>query len=357
MMKKTTSALAVAALLGTGAASAATFQVNDTTSFSVSGDIQMVYQDQEDTDTTIQDNGSSLVFSGATEVDGVTAFFSIDHDSFDDSFDAVGSSGDGDEGHIGIRGAFGDIRFGKESAAYETLDGLFDYQWDLNTTSVSPGDRARVLQYRNSMGDLSYVLGAQLNGEAQEATDGSTTSFAAAASYDVGGITFTAAYDQRANDTRVDNQGTTTGTDIILDNGDDTGFDTDPTVDDTSRVIDDPVYGIAASFDVQNVAISVGYQKDADEVNEADITSVSAQTAVGGVNLYGVYQNVSYDTAPTVREGIRSVTADQSDDSFNEYIVGASYGFGPMTFAAEYLTFDNDNDENDIVSLVAYYGF
>jgi predicted porin len=300
----------------------------------------VVYQNEEGADTTIADNGSSLVFSGESTLEnGMTTFFNIDFDSFGGGFDFVGSNSGStfttDEGHIGVRGDFGDIRFGKESAAYETLDGLFDYQWDLNTTSISPGDRARVLQYRNSLGDVSYVVGAQINGGQQEETGGSTTSVAGAATYDLGTVSLTAAYDQRANDTRND-QADGEGTD---------------------RVIDEPIYGLAASFDVQTISMSVGYQKDADETNEADIVSLSASAPVGGVSLYGVYQTVSYDSAPTVADGVRSIENDQTDDTFNEYIVGASYGIGPMVFAAEYLKFDNLNDENDRVSFVGYYGF
>jgi predicted porin len=338
MMKKTTSALAVAALLGTGAASAATFQVNDDTTMSVYGDLQAAYIDEENEDTTLIDNASSFGFSGETTLDsGVTTFFNLEFDGFGSGIDFVGSNGTStfatDEGHFGIRGDFGDIRFGKESAAYETLDGIFDYQWDVNTTSISPADRARVLQYRNSLGDVSYVVGAQINGgQQEETTGGSTTSVAGAATYDLGTVSLTAAYDQRANDTREDDN-------------------------DNKRVIDEPIYGVAASFDVQTVSMSVGYQKDADKTNEADIVSLSASAPVGGVNLYGVYQTVSYDSAPQVSEGIRSISTDQTDDTFNEYIVGASYGVGPMVFAAEYVKFDNLNDENDRVSFVGYYGF
>lgn len=338
MMKKTTSALAVAALLGTGAATAATFQVNDNTSLSLSGDIQMVYQDREatqdreTTDSSIFDNGSSLVFSGEHTSNGVTTFFNLDHDSFDTAFDAVGTTGDGDEGHIGVRGDFGDIRFGKESAAYETLDGLFDYQWDLNTTSVSPGDKARVLQYRGpAIGNVSYVLESQINGEAEKVADGNQISLAAAGSVDLGVVSLTAAYDQRAN------------------NG-------------TASKVDEALYGLAASFDIQDIAVDVGYQKDGDSSNEADIISVSGKYYTGPVGLYGVYQAVSYDNAPIVDDegdSLRdSLKTTATDDSFNEFIVGASYSVNDaLTVAAEYLDFGNDDDEGDTVSLVGYYGF
>lgn len=326
-MKKTTSALAVAALLGTGAATAATFQVNDNTSLSLSGDIQMVYQDRETTDSSIFDNGSSLVFSGEHTSNGVTTFFNLDFDSFNDSFSAVGTTGDGDEGHIGVRGDFGDIRFGRESAAYETLDGLFDYQWDLNTTSVSPGDKARVLQYRGpAIGNVSYVLESQINGEAEKVADGNQISLAAAGSVDLGAVSLTAAYDQRAN------------------NG-------------TASKVDEALYGLAASFDIQDIAVDVGYQKDGDSSNEADIISVSGQYYTGPVGLYGVYQAVSYDNAPST--SLRgSLNTAATDDSFNEFIVGASYSVNDaLTVAAEYLDFGNDDDEGDTVSLVGYYGF
>ena len=327
MMKKTTSALAIAALLGTGAASAATFQVNDDTTITLFGDLQFAYYDQNDTNgdsaSNITDNASSLVF-GAEQVqsNGLTTFGHIDLDGFGTLEDDTSSAGTGatdltvDEAIVGVRGDFGSIAFGRNEGAYEMVADYFDYQEGIIPTAIGPGDISRVVQYRNSVDNVDFGIDVQVNSDDEKAaTDGSSASFAGSIAVDLDAVVLTGAYDQRANGN------------------------------------DDPRYGAVASFGLGDVGIDLGYQLD-DGDNASDILSLGGRYTYGPGDLYGVAQNISYDN---------KVTNDQArngEDSFTEVAIGANYNVGTNMYVwAEYGQYDLNDDENDGLATGVYYSF
>ena len=331
MMKKTTSALAIAALLGTGAASAVTFQVNDETTFSIAAGIYATYKDETDTNgdgnTSFFDNGSDLVFSGEHTANGMTTFFNIDFDGFD-AVDAGGTVV-GDEASAGITGDFGTVVFGSDASAFDkTIDGLIDSDETAGVYNLA-GDKQRIVRYEsNDLNGFSFMVEGQIDGDDQvtagDATDDGL-GLAAAVSYDLGAATLHAAYDDRGNNE------------------------------------DEAIYGVGAAFSVAGVDLGVAYQKDDDPTTEADLFGVSGSYNYGGGSLYGVIQNVNFDSVTAAGNALdadKNEGSAETDDSFNQYMLGINYNITDALYVyGEYLVLDRESDEGDVASVgaVAYF--
>jgi hypothetical protein len=350
MMKKTTSALAVAALLGTGAASAATFQVNDDTTISISGGIYYAYVSQTDANgndqTTFGDNGSDVIFSGEhAAANGITTFFNLDTDGYDATEANSSSQGEVvDEASVGVRGSFGEVVIGSNAGVYDQYADFADggpIGWT-NRTTFSNGDVSDVIQYSNSVANLSFTLQAQVGDQGSESvseTDSSgdtlgdttvtdaaagtsNTSLGLGATADLGAVSLSAAYEERANQTA-----------------------------------DEPIYGLGASTTVADIALTVGYEVDDNNANSIDKISLDGAYSVGPATFTAGVQNVSFDENPTGAQDTVTDT-DQTDDSFTEFQVGVSYAINSqMSVAAEMVTTDRENDENDFAALGVNYSW
>ena len=334
MMKKTTSALAIAALLGTGAASAATMQINDDTTLSIGGDFQIVYKDVTDNNgvdqTTFGNNGTSLVFSGSHDAgNGLTTFFNLDLDGFDVT-DAGSASSDTtnstdltvDEGSVGIRGSFGEVLVGSNGSVYDSYADFADIeQVGDRTRFVGEGDADDVIQYSNSVNGVDFTLEMQVDDD--QDTANTSSSMAVGFAYDFGGVSVSGAYDERANTT-----------------------------------IDEPVYGVAASTNLGGVDLTLGYEVD-DQTNSIDKTSLTGSYDVGQFTLVGSVQSVSYDSAPTGAEDrVVAAGSNQTDDSFTETYAAVIYNVsGQMYVYGEVMMNDRLNDEGDYTALGVYYGW
>jgi hypothetical protein len=330
MMKKTTSALAVAALLGTGAASAATFQVNDDTTLNVSGNFFITYKsvtDDTGTDqTTFGDNGSDLIFSGEhAAANGLTTFFNLDLDGFDTTQADENQQGNVvDEASVGVRGGFGQVLVGSNTSAYDAYADFADIEQVGDRTSFSMGDQSDVIQYSNTLDNVDFMVSLEV-GDNQGADDsddgsdtvddGSQTAIDVGASIDLGGVSLSGAYNDRA----------------ATDDG-------------------DAVYGFGASTTLGGVNLTVGHEID-DATNGIDKTSLTGSYGVGKATLIGSVQNVNYDVAP-------SPNRDGAEDSFTETYLGANYSVtSQMTLWGEVLFMDNADDEGDYTAVGVNYSW
>jgi predicted porin len=318
MMKKTTSALAVAALLGTGAASAATFQVNDNSSLTVGGDIQFAYYDIEGSETNFSDNGSSLVFSGEQMLDdGLTTSFYLDFDEFGTTGGDGGFYSDGlvtDEYHVSFAGDFGEVKIGNEGDVTGGVFDVVDVAWGSGIANQPTGGASsEVVQYiGNSFNGISYALQAQVNGEAQEVSGGSSTSFAGYIEADLGSMTLAGGYAERANTTN------------------------------------DETFGVSVSTAISGVSLSANHvvEENADDKDESH-TGLAASYGYGLGSLYGAFNSISIDNAGS---GVQ--------DDFSQYVVGVTYDITPNALVAlEMLSNDKANDADDETVLAFYYGW
>ncbi len=331
-MKKTTSALAIAALLGTGAASAATFQVNDDATMSIGVGIYTAYVVTTDADgnesTTFGDNGSDIVFSGEHRNDnGLTTFATFDLDGFDSTDSGSDEGTVVDEASVGIRGEFGEIVIGSNAGVYDEYADFADgggLGWT-NLTSFSNADVSDVIQYSNGLGNLSYKLQAQVgddNANGTSTVNTSSTSLGAGAELDLGAVSLSAAYEQRAN-----------------------------------TAADEPIYGIGATTNIGGASVTVGYEVDDNATNSVDKVSIAGSYPVGPVTLTAFVQNVSFDSVPGSGEDTISDDA-QVEDSFTEVQIGALYSItDQMSASIETAMKDRENDEGDYIGIGLNYSF
>jgi hypothetical protein len=320
MMKKTTSALAVAALLGTGAASAATFQANDDTSFSVGGDIQFAYIDPEGENTSFEDNASSLTFAGEqAHANGITTSFYLDFDSFgsfgdaDHNDDGVHDDLDTDEYHVAFAGDFGEIVIGNEGDVIGPVTDVVDIANAGIDEQPGGGASTEVIQYHgNDFNGISYAVQAQINGETQEVDQGSNTSLAGYIEADLGALTLGAGFAERAN------------------------------------TVNEEVYGVFASTVISGVDVAVNHVVE-ENLGDEDVshTGLAAQYNYGAGGLYAALNSRSIDGQPA-----------GTQDDFTASVFGVNYNItSNSTVGIEMASQDADNDVGDETRAYFSYGF
>jgi predicted porin len=349
-MKKFASALAAAAALGAAAnAQAVTFQIDDQTEFTVYGNVQITYYQQEvstasgvESVSDVADNGTTIGVAGEHRLNnGLTGYFKIEEDGYD-AVDDGSTDNFTDEAYVGVKGDFGAIQFGRNDSLYDdTIGDYWDYMEVFTPTSPGVETMQRALQYTSpDFGGFSFGLEAQINGDADEATFNATTnevvgdvngddagiSLAAALTYSAGDLVVEAAIDQRAN-SFVDD--VNTGNPNHLDN---------------------PIYGIAVGYALGDVTLTAGYQiddREEDEGGSIDVASVGARFDYGAGDLYGVFQNVSFDEEQA-----------DGEDSYNEFALGANYSLSDNMYVyVEYVALDREDDLGDSIATGVLYGF
>jgi predicted porin len=350
-MKKFASALAAAAALGAAAnAQAVTFQIDDQTEFTVYGNVQIAYTQQEqannagevDSVSDVIDNGTTIGVAGEHRLNnGLTGYFKIEEDGFD-AVDSGTTVNQTDEAYVGVKGDFGAIQFGRNDSLYDdTIGDYWDYQEVFTPTSPGVETQQRALQYTSpDFGGFSFGLEAQINGDAEEATfddatnevvgdvngDDAGISLAAALTYSAGDLVVEAAIDQRSN--------------VFVDD----------VATGNPNHLDNPIYGIAAGYTLGQVTLTAGYQiddREEDEGGSIDVASVGARFNYGAGDLYGVYQNVSFDEEQA-----------DGEDSYSEFALGANYGLSDNMYVyVEYVALDQEDDEGDSIATGVFYGF
>ncbi|MEX0386743.1 porin [Spiribacter onubensis] len=345
MMKKTTSALAAAALLGTGigTASAATFQIDDSTSVDLGARFYSWVtgvKDENGKSKTDYATSPRLNFGGSTDaVDGLTAsmFMQFRPDATLSNNAAVDEDGAGVRTHVAwgrVSGEFGSITYGKnDNLFYRYLDVIADKNDVLTYTFSNASERTRVLTYASPDFDgFGFEVEAELQGDSEKGqpvkdvdgneftTSNKTSSINAAAYADIQDVRVHVAYAE--------------------------GNLANPN--------SDSAYGIGAVTSIQDVKIDAYYKysnifKDGFPVGGED-------TETAKQKIYGVIGEIDYDG------GIFQLGAQQvkgnNVSSRTEVIARAVYNLADNVYvSAEYRKADKSQDEGDGYAAAFSYKF
>lgn len=334
MMKKTASALAVAALAGTGAASAATFQVSDDTALSVYGNLQLKYTTadvvQADGDTEdfseFADNGSTIGFAAEHQFDnGLIAYGRAEFEHEADEIKSAGGLDTGDQAYLGLEGDFGALQAGSWDGIY--ADAIYDLVDPFETVSFTDEGLAdegdQIAYFSPNFGGFSFEVQAKVKGDAEDenTTGDDEVGLAFVGKYGVDNWAVHVGYDDRAAEF--------------------VGADT----------LDEPVFGIGGALDLGQLALAARYALEERPDNDPagdDIgyAAILASFDYGYGDLYG---------------GVQDVDPDEGDGR-TEFSVGANYNIGPNLYVfAEYGDFDQpdsaDGATDSIYEVGAVYSF
>ncbi|AGY91396.1 hypothetical protein SPICUR_01900 [Spiribacter curvatus] len=321
MMKKTTSALAIAALLGTGAATAATFQINDTTTVGVGGAFYPFYGDVNDANgdsSSFNGDASRLIFTAEkAAVNGMTASLYYQLRPQDGLGDGADGSDDNNGvsthvAHATLSGDFGSVTYGKnDNLMYRYIDVLRDYNDTLVFTFSDAIQRRRVATYASpDFGGFGFEVEAELEADDSKTpvSDGSSSSFNAAAYADLDPVRVHATY----------------------------------TAGDLQDADSDGAYGLAAVTSINVVDLSAVYTNSQINADDQVITGLYASTDYGFGSLHLGAQEVDVDNAESRTEVIGRVTYDIADSVYT---------------SLEYASKDADNDAGDGFGVALWYGF
>ncbi|WP_163647558.1 porin [Modicisalibacter sp. 'Wilcox'] len=386
-MKKTLLATAIAGALGASAAAqAATVYNEDGTQFDIYGNIQLAYADQEtygggdvDSEDQLLDNGSTIGFKGQHIINpGLIGYFKAEFEHDADEEKVNGGINDGDQAYLGLTGNFGDLRVGSWDPIIDDwvqdpvsnveyadvtdstsdLGRLYGDDFGVGADTDREGDK---VQYMSpSLGGLQVVVGTQYKGDAEgeyEATgyknQGSNASLFGGLKYAVGAFSVAAIYDD-LNNYELDS--TTGGDDIKAD-----------------------AYGLGAQYVIGTLRVAAKAERTKldylGEDGNIDRYALGARYGYAlsdnfAGDVYGAYQYVDADKevaavtnpmAYTNADGGHNVTQSgdyNGDDSFNEFMVGATYNISPAMYTfVEYVSYDREDDLGDAVSFGALYSF
>ncbi len=326
-MKKTVTALAIAAAMGATSAHAADFKVNDATTFSVYGNLQYIYIDQNnaagDSESELTDNGSTFGVEGEHKWDnGLTGYFRAEWEYRADEKEGDGGISDTDEVFAGIKGNFGTVQIG-------TWDGIFQ---DSISDPLNPFEATGMTE---ANGDSE--VGDQI----------------AYFSPNFGGFTFElqAAYEGDAADS---------GSSPY---GDDSLGDGDSTFQAVAKYTTD-MFAVHLGYDDR------GYEEDADGnigltgvVNLAPVTLAAKLEQVGEdsagngeAQLYALTGSYDYGVG-AVTAAVQEIDPDEGD-SRTEFLINANYNVASNFYVyVEGGWLDKNEDADDYVSTGAVYSF
>jgi len=356
-MKKTLLATAIAgAMVVSASASAATVYNQDGTKLDIYGNIQMGYKSVKnadgDSEDEVYDVGSTFGFAAEHAItNDVTGYLKLEFDDFKADEMKVAGRDSGDQAYVGAKGSFGDVRLGSYDPLIDDWiqDPISNNEWfDVTDSSnegiknVGTNDREgdKVTYTSPSFGGLQFALGTQYKGDAEEtkfgdqADDGTTVeadsnaSFFGGAKYTVGAFSIAAAYDNLDN---YDGTVASAGPNAVVATGDkyDAGDQ----------------YGVTGQYTMGALRVAAKYETFDSDYNDGDIdfAGVGARYGYGMGDVYGTYQNVSYD---------------DSRDDRNEVIVGGTYDISSAMYTwVEVATYDRDNDQGDGVATGITYLF
>ncbi|XKE44626.1 porin [Halomonas organivorans] len=319
-MKKTLLATAIAGAMAASGAQAATVYNQDGTKLDIYGNIQLAYSslknDAGDSEDQIADNGSTFGFAAQHAITSdLTGYLKLEFDDFDASeIKTAGRQQGGDEAYVGIRGNFGDVRLGNDDTLFNdwVQDPLALYEFFGVTTSGTSGgeqEHDKLTYFSPSLGGFQFAVETQYKGDAEDEiqTGGgdSEASFGAVAKYTVGGLAFTAGYDDRA------------------------------AVEETGTTAEGEQYGGNIQYTIDTLRLTAKYEVNAfddDAVGDTDLAGISARYGYGMGDVYGVWQNVDPDNG----------------DERDEVVIGGTYSVSDAMYVwAEAGWFDEENDSGD----------
>ena len=325
-MKKTTSALAIAALLGTGAASAATFQINDTTTVGIGGAFYPFYtntDNDEGNSTDSYGDSSRLIFSAEkAAVGGMTAsvYYQLRPENGLGEFG--GARDNADETQAGVAthvayatlsGEFGSVTYGKnDNLMYRYIDVVRDYNDALTFTFSNAITRGRVLTYASpDFNGFGFEVESELagDGETVKVDSGNSSSVNAAAYADLDAVRLHAAY----------------------------------TSGNLQSPNSDGAYGLAAVTGIDVIDLSATYVNS--QINEGQDEKIA-----------GVYASTSYGFG-SLQLGAQQVDVD-GESNRTEVIGRATYDIADNVYTSlEYRSADRDNNQGNGYAVSLWYGF
>lgn len=301
-------------------ANAADFQINDATTLSVYGTVEpQVINETDaagDSATEFADNDSTLGFEGEYLFNESTSGFF--HAEFEWDVDEAGDGIDStDEAYFGITSGFGTIRFGTDDTLFENEVGELLDEFE----NVSPSEPAnneegnQITYFSPDIGGFSFAAEARFVGENEEEnlTGSSET-----------GLEFTGRYD-------AENWGLVAG------------YSDGSTRPNAAGFVDEATLGGGGYVKFGSVEVRGIYATQ----DEADGSSTDRLGGIvgfdyGGGDVYVAVQDVSPDGA----------------DSRTEIAAGVYHKlFKNLEVFVEYGTFDNINDEGDIIAGGAIFKF
>ncbi|MGB8712259.1 MAG: porin [Onishia taeanensis] len=354
-MKKTLLATAIAgAMVVSASASAATVYNQDGTKLDLYGNIQIAYYDVKDASgdgqNEIADNGSTFGFAAEHAISSdVTGYLKLEFDDFQADEKKVTSRDTGDQAYVGAKGYFGDVRLGSYDPLIDdwiqdpiTNNEYFDVSDSSNRIlGVGTNDREgdKVTFTSPNFGGLQFALGTQYKGNAEEDTftgvidtdvehtveSDSSASFFGGAKYTAGAFSVAAVYDNLENfdGTVTDINGT--ATDLDYKAGDQYGVTAQYTMG---------ALRVAAKYEVFDADTSEASDAAGFDVGDSDYAALGARYGYGMGDVYGAYQNISYDNS--------------NIDDRNEVIVGATYNISSAMYTwVEAASRDAENDAGD----------
>lgn len=302
------------------AANAADFQINDSTTLSIYGTVEPQIINLKDaagdSATEFTDNDSTLGFEGEHDFnEGTSGYF---HAEFEWDVDEAGDGIDStDEAYFGLKGGFGDIRFGTNDSLYENAVGelLDEFENVSPTEPANNGEGNQVTYFTPSLGGFS--LGAEVRflgeNEDENLTGSSETGLELTASYDAGNWGLVAGYSD--GNTRESGAG----------------------------FVDEATIGGGGYVKFGSVEVRGIYAaEDQADGSTTDYLGGIAGFDYGGGDVYFAVQDISPDDA----------------DSRTEMAIGVYHNlYKNLQVFAEYGTFDNVNDEGDTIAGGAIFKF
>ena len=357
-MKKTLLATAIAgAMVVSASASAATVYNQDGTKLDIYGNIQIAYKDVNDSDgnsqDAIADNGTTFGFAAEHAISSdLSGYLKLELDDIkaDEMATASDNEDSGDTAYVGLKGSFGDVRLGSYDQLIDdwiqdplTNNEYFDAS-DSTGSHEQGGDQQtdKVTYTSPSFGGLQFALGTQYKGDDDSADSGveagsSNASFFGGAKYTAGAFSLAAVYDNLDNVNYVDANG------------------------DVDSIGDQ--YGITAQYTINTLRLAAKVERfdsDADDGSaqtaqefkeDTNFYGVSARYGYGMGDVYGAYQYVDVggdDFTDTVDDSFSGDYPNDSGESYNEVIVGATYNISDAMYTwAEVAMLDRTNDEGD----------
>lgn len=381
-MKKTLTATLVAALLGVATSSSAVEVYNvDNTILDVYGNLQFALSSTQradgdggaDAQEELADNGSTIGFRGEHEVSSaLTTYFAYEFEGDADEIKNGSGIDTGDKAYIGLKGDFGDARLGSWDPLIDdwiqdpiSNNEFFDVSDSnssiggsdgLNTQGLvdagSPDREGDKLQYLSApIAGLQLGLGLQFKGQAEDENidDSAAAAFFAGVEYAVGPVTAAFVYDSLDL-----YDGSTSGRQFLDANGAPAGeFDAGDQ------------FGLTVQYELAQLTMAAKYERfesgDDDFVADVDRYALSVRYAYGAGDLYGAYQLVDVGEsgfADTFVGAGGGAPEDGSDETFNEFVVGATYAISENVYTfAEAAAYDQEDDVGDGVAVGAAYLF
>jgi len=320
MHRKTAIALAVSATVAAPAVQAADFQINDSTLLSIYGTVEpQVINETDaagDSATEFTDNDSTLGFEGEHMFNESTSGYF--HAEFEWNVDEAGDGIDStDEAYFGLKGGFGNIRFGTNDSLYENaVDEVLDeFENAAPSEPRNNGEGNQITYFSPSFGGFSFAAEARFLGENEdENPTGSSET----------GIELTANYD-------AENWGLVAG------------YSDGSTRSAKGAFVDEPTIGGGGYVSFGNIEVRGVYAaEDAADGSTTDYLGGLIGFDYGSGDIYFAVQDVSPDAG----------------DSRTEIAAGIYHGlYDNLEVFLEAGQFDNVNDEGDIVAVGAIYKF